>query len=120
MEERTINLYIRKRKAWKTLPMHNEVFEALSVVGSKTGRVFPGWKHRQSVYHWLTPLRRRLGVRFTPHMARHKFVSDLNEAGATDQDIMHAGSWLSTTTIPDYTDVHLEHARDVINRTRKA
>ena len=72
-QSRTYELYITKTRKWKTLPIDVEVYEALrrdpdAITGA--GKLFP-WKARERVYHWLTPLCKRLGVQFTPHMARH-------------------------------------------------
>ena len=114
---RGFQIFISKVPAWKWVPMHEAVFEALCEVpeSARTGKVFP-WSNRHAVYKWLRPLTTRLGVRFTPHMARHDFGTDLNDADATDADIAQASSWTSAKSTKRYTHVNRDRARKVINR----
>lgn len=72
-------------------PLHAEVIEELRRVPAeeRAGPVFP-WRNRSSVYDWLKPLSERLGIPFTPHMARHSRGTWLNDAGAGLRTIMEA------------------------------
>ncbi len=106
------DLQVTKARTWKVVQMHPDVFEALAAVPApeRKGRLFP-WRDRFAVYRWLKPLCKSLGVTFTPHQARHAFASDLNAAGATDADLVNAGSWTSPKAIARYTEVDRHHAR---------
>lgn len=112
LADQEFDLRVGKARRWKMVQMHPDVFEALAAIPEteRTGRLFP-WTDRFGVYRWLRPLCKRLGVTFTPHMARHAFASDLNAAGATDADLMNAGSWTSMRAIARYTEVDRNHAR---------
>jgi integrase len=88
--------YERKNDKWRTAPIDDEVFALLvtyrdQVKDADTADlprcVFP-WRCRHSVYNWLIPLRERLGVFFTPHMARHTVGTMLNAQGASLRTIM--------------------------------
>lgn len=71
-------------------PLHQAVLEELARVPAhrrQNGRVFP-WTSRNSVYTWLPKLCARVGVRFTPHMARHSLGTWLNDEGAGLRTIM--------------------------------
>jgi len=115
---REFDLYISKARKWQTMPMHPSFFEALCSVpeSDRTGRVFP-WETKSGVYKWLRPLTKKLGVKFTPHMARHLFASQLRrEAGAVDRDITDVGTWTSEKSVKRYTGTPDKHAHDVIER----
>lgn len=56
------------------------------------GRLFP-WSTRWSVYNWLRPLVRKLGLTYTPHMSRHAMASDLFAAGVESSRIRERGLW---------------------------
>lgn len=71
--DRTFQLLVAKPRRWKTFALDPEVAVALKRCypdGLPAGRIFP-WRTRWGVYKWLTPLSRALGIKFTPHMARH-------------------------------------------------
>lgn len=124
LQNRLLALYVAKSARWKTVAMHDAVFEALASIprdlsaealakaegGGGPERVFP-WADRHQVYNWLRPLCKRLGVRFTPHMARHAFASALSEAGATDHDLVDVGSWTSHKSIRPYRHTAPDHHR---------
>ena len=96
--------------------MHEATFEALaSTPLPRRDRVFP-WTDRQLVYKWLRPLCQRLGVAFTPHMARHNFGGLLREAGATNRDLVDLGTWTSEKSTARYQHAAGDHARNVIAR----
>jgi integrase len=86
---RTVQVYVSKTKSWKHFPIDDELLEHLAAVpeAERQGRVWR-WTERSSVYSWLRPLVARLGVKFTPHMARHSVGTWLNEEGAGQTTIM--------------------------------
>lgn len=55
-------------------------------------------------------------MHFTPHMARHRYATELNRGGATPLDIRAAGSWTSTEAIDRYVKVDEDRVREVIDR----
>lgn len=108
---RELALYVQKARTWKTMPMHDDVFLALANrEGSRGERVFP-WT-RWQVYHWLRALTRRLGVRFTPHMARHEFGSVIRDGRA----LVEVGSWTSEKSTARYVSGDAEFRRATMQR----
>lgn len=63
---------IRKGKPPRLFPLHPVVIEELSKVpqAERHGKVFR-WSDRSSLRRWLPQVAEAVGVRFTPHMARH-------------------------------------------------
>lgn len=55
-------------------------------------KLFP-WKSRHSVYKWLRPLTRALGVSYTPHLSRHALATDLRALGWDMRAIAERGGW---------------------------
>jgi len=116
LQQRTLSIYIKKVQKWKTVPMHQAVFAAMQDVQIQRGNIFP-WETRQGVYKWLSPLCERLGVRFTPHMARHAFGSALHEqAHATTRDIRDLGTWTSERSVSRYVTPTAAHIRGLLDR----
>lgn len=124
----TARVFSPKRQIWKPVPLHGSFRAALAnlATAGRAGRptnpgapapdyVFP-WRARWQVYRWLRPLADRLGIAFTPHQARHDFVSRLHEAGATDADIAAVGTWGSPRSVGLYRTVAAGHARAIIDR----
>jgi len=121
LPERTVDLWVNKTKVWQRLHLHDAVFEALAnrlPLNRPNGRVFP-WNDRHQVYDWLRPLCKKLGVAFTPHMARHEFGSLLRELGAHSRDIKDAGSWLSEKSTARYAQAP-ERAKDFLGKLEVA
>lgn len=105
MQARRLSLYVPKVGKWISVPMHSATFEALANADlPDAGPVWP-WPTRHRVYNWLRPLCRRLGVAFTPHMARRDFASTLAELDASNEAIAAAGSWTSARTVELYTAI---------------
>ncbi len=84
----TVDVWVSKTAEWRKFPLADDVLAALANE-DKTKRLWP-WTWRGAVYHWLRPLRKRLGITFTPHMARHSLGTWLNESGAGLRTIMDA------------------------------
>lgn len=114
---RTAEIHISKSNTWKTIPLHEDVFIALANADKAGCHVFP-WRTRSGVYKWLRPLCKRLGVRFTPHMARHEFGSGLGERSATSRDLVDVGTWTSEKSVQRYVNPSEAHRREVINRVQ--
>lgn len=104
LKEQTISFWIPKRKKWKPIYLHDEVFRTLKArlpIGRPDGLIFP-WRDRHEVYDWLGPLCMELDIEFTPHMARHEFGSTMRENGAHPRDIADAGTWSSDKSTMRY------------------
>lgn len=130
-------LWVPKAGLWKTVPLAAEVVAALAnrtalerdhdfvdwrgrirpLRGARPLHVFP-WAAPGAVYRWLRPLCRKLGVRFTPHMARHEFASSAREHGATARDLVDAGTWTSERSTARYDHARADRARAIVNRGR--
>jgi integrase len=89
LKARTVRRHIGKTDEEITEALHDEVWEALANDPPGPGPLFP-WRVRSSVYNWLRPYCRALGIAFTPHMARHSVGKWLNEDGASLRLIMDA------------------------------
>ena len=112
-----VEIWINKSKTWKRVLLHPETIDALSAVplAERTGRVFP-WSHRHSVYNWLTPLKERLGIEFTPHMARHTYASELGDRNSSSKDIVKLSTWTYEPSVSRYTDVDKDRQIEVQSR----
>jgi integrase len=91
LREQTFRLYDKKANKWQTFPLHADVFQALCEIPEehRIGRLWP-WSQKTGVYRWLRPMVRKLGIEFTPHMARHSLGTWLNASGAGLKTIMAA------------------------------
>jgi len=115
MTTREIEVYVSKSRRWKRVPMHPAIFEAFANADPEsTGYWFP-WRARASVYKWLWPLTKRLGVAFTPHMARHEFGGALREVGATGRDLVDVGTWTNSRSTERYQSASNAHAQRIIS-----
>lgn len=84
---KTISRHVSKSDRHVVLPVDDYVCEILDAWPHKKGRLFP-WNNPTTVYNWLRPLCRSLGVEFTPHRARHTLGKRLNDEGAGVKTIM--------------------------------
>lgn len=108
---REMALFVRKAWTWKTMAMHDDVFLALANrQGERPEMVFP-WT-RWQVYHWLKKLTGELGVRFTPHMARHEFGSIIRDGKA----LVAVGTWTSEKSTARYVTGDAEYHRQILKR----
>lgn len=126
--KRITELWIPKAKIWKPLALHLDVVAALAnrteaelghaekgMRRRRAGFVFP-WQRPSDVYRWLRPLCKKLGVGFTPHMARHEFASSLREhSGATARDILDAGTWTSERSTARYDHSNADRVRKLVD-----
>lgn len=118
LRARTLGVYVGKARKWKEVVMHPATFEMLCTRNLTGKHVFP-WRTRSGVYKWLWKLCKRLGVRFTPHMARHEFGGSLREVGGTGRDLKDLGTWTSTASTERYQHADSDHHRSLIAK-RKA
>lgn len=113
LAERECDLWIPKIQKWKTIELHEDVFFALANIGLPgEGTVFP-WT-RWQVYRWLERLCDRLGVRFTPHMARHEFGSQVRDA----KGLVEIGTWTSPASTGRYVHGDKAFRRTLLARVR--
>jgi len=117
--QRTYLLYVAKGKKWRTKPLDDGILPLLANEPVKSGALFP-WRTRYGVYKWLRPLCKRLGVTFTPHMARHYLGKELNRSGAGLKTIMGALDHSSATSSLRYQDADIEIVREANTRATKA
>lgn len=117
--ERSIEHHNRKIGVYDEVPLHDDAVALLAEIpeGDRNGNLFP-WPDRWAVYEWLWPLTKRLGVRFTPHMARHTFATQLAAGGASSFDLLATGNWTDLKSVKRYTRLDRERARTVINRLK--
>ena len=109
----TVDIYISKISKWVTNALRPAVVVALANVpaGQRTGRVFHRWTSRDGVYARLQPLCAKLGVKFTPHMARHSMATWANAAGVPTKTIMQMGNWFDHKSVMRYTSADIETVR---------
>lgn len=108
----TYELFITKTGRWRTFAIDDEVWQLLANdpdVEAGAGLLFP-WKSRWRVYDWLQPLCQGLGVRFTPHMARHWLGKRMRQAGL--RTIMDALGQSDMKSAIRYVAEDLEAVRD--------
>lgn len=122
LPRRTVELWVQKRQEWRNKPLHDEVFEALAAIplAERGEFVFP-WRKRNHVYAWLMPYAKRLGVRFTPHMARHTVGRWLNAEGNGLRTIMEVMDHLDPRSSVRYQSVDeatVRHALAGLGRKR--
>lgn len=113
LKRRVYTLLIGKTRTEKEKPLDSEVWEALANDPEREGPLFP-WRTRSGVYKWLRPLCRKLGVRFTPHMARHYLGTALNARGAGLRTIMGALDHSDPQSSIRYQDADLEIVRSAL------
>ncbi len=92
LENRTVRLFNRKGDRWEVFPLHDATIAELTNLRKDAeigSRVFP-WSNKTSLRRWLPQLCERVGIKFTPHMARHTLGTALARDGATLKVIMAA------------------------------
>lgn len=113
MRERQVEIWVSKAQTWKTLELHDDVFFEMANQGlPKEGPVF-AWT-RWQVYGWLRPLCARLGIKFTPHMARHEFGSAIRDGRA----LVEVGTWTSERGTRRYVHGDREFRRGILAKVR--
>lgn len=119
LSRQVVRIRIGKSDRWREKPLHPEVHAVLAAIpiADRHGYLFP-WRTRSGIYKWLVPLRRELGIHFTPHMARHTLATQLNAAGNGLKTIMEALDHKDPKSAMRYQDASVELVRDAISRIR--
>lgn len=93
--------------------MNEGVFSLLANIPQedRTGRVF-AYRDRYAYRAALDDLNEFLGIRFSPHMARHWFGTTLGRAQVTDIGIANAGTWTSARSTHRYQRNTVEDGRN--------
>ena len=113
----SVRYYVSKTDEWRVMPLHMRVAEMLAAETDKMGRVFH-WYDKSKVYKALRPLCKRVGIKFTPHQARHSFATWLVNEGVSLAEHMEAGGWRDHKSVLRYGRVDQDRARAVINRIK--
>jgi integrase len=71
----------------------------------RRGRLFP-WTTNRGVHAWLKPLTDRLGIKYTPHMSRHKLATDAQVL--PDKKAAELGVWKDPRSLHRYQHVRPE------------
>jgi len=113
----TATFTVAKTGRERTFALHPDVTDALRAAGpgAGAGYVFP-WRDRTGVYHWLRPYCAALGIRFTPHMARHTLGTALNASGAGLRTIMEALGHDSVRSSMRYQSANVDVVRGALSR----
>jgi integrase len=106
----TVEMRIAKTAEWRTADLHWELVALLGNVEVKEGRVFR-WTNRSSVYKPLRALCKQLGIKMTPHMARHSMATWLVQDGVNTATIMEAGGWRDVKSVLRYGRANLADVR---------
>jgi len=112
LEAATVEMLVSKKRGgaeWRTFSLDDDLVAALANE-DKAQPLWP-WVTRAGVYKWLIPLVRRLGITFTPHMARHTRGRYLNATGAGLRTIMQALGQDDPKSAIRYTDADIEVVR---------
>jgi integrase len=117
LQERVFSIVVPKSSKAKEIVMDDDFFAELANYTRAQGKVFP-WINRSGIYSWLTPLCKKLGIKFGSRMARHKFASDLVAEGASAFDLVNNGSWTSEQSVKPYVTLQKERAREMLNRKK--
>jgi integrase len=106
----TVRIYIKKIDQWRTVTLHPPVVVALGNVTDQNGPLFR-WQTKSGVYKPLRALCAKLGIAFTPHMARHSMATWANAAGIPLRTIMDMGNWLDHKSVIRYQGSDIETVR---------
>ena len=100
------------KDSWR--PMHEEVFQALASLPQRD-RIFR-WRSTSGHKKPLKALCKKLGIRFTAHMARHSFATWLTDSGASLRDVMDAGGWSDEKSVMRYIGSNVERVRKAVDK----
>lgn len=106
----TVKLRVSKTDRWRTAPLHYELVAVLGNRVDKAGRVFR-WETKSGVYKPLRALCAQVGVKMTPHMARHSMATWMAAAGVNLRTIMAAGGWSDVKSVVRYAASDVEEVR---------
>jgi integrase len=114
LERQMIGQRIGKTDEWRWNALHPRVVELLKVRAPLPKGKLIRWASYQSMHYHLTKLCRRLGVEFTPHMARHSFATWLRRQKVDMKGVQRAGDWKSLKSLARYQDVDVEDQRAIL------
>jgi len=86
------------------VPISPSLVAMLAATPREAPTVFQ-WTSRMSVYKWLRPLCRELGIAYTPHMSRHALATWLAAAGVPDKLAAEHGAWRDPRSLHRYQHV---------------
>lgn len=115
MAAETARYHISKTDDWRVMPLHPRVMASLSAIGPGQGKIFH-WSDKSNLYRDLKPFCKRVGVEFTPHMARHSFATWLANDGVSPLELMEAGGWRDHKSVMRYAKLDPTRVRSIINR----
>lgn len=115
-----IHVRIPKSDELAAVPISEVVISMLANLPVKFGRLFP-WHTSRGVYGWLNPLKDKLGVKYTPHMSRHRLATDADAAGIPDKRAALLWIWQDPRILHRYQHVRPDaipgrDARRIIRR----
>lgn len=106
----TVRMRVGKTDRWRTAPLHYELVALLGNRDRKHGRVFR-WETKSGVYKPLRALCARVGIKMTPHMARHSMATWMAAAGVNLRTIMAAGGWQDVKSVVRYAASDVDEVR---------
>ncbi len=115
LQRRRIRFNLSKTDEDHWRPMHERVFVALANLPRRDDRVFR-WRTTSGPRKPLRALCRRLGLVFTPHVARHSFATWLVDAGVNLRDVMDAGGWSDHKSVFRYVGSNVERVRKAVDQ----
>lgn len=115
-----IRRWVSKSQKWKWTPLDPEICKAIAKLPERDDGFVFSWRDRYAFYRDVTkPLQALLGIRFTPHMARRGFATELIHAGADLQSIREAGNWESINSLEPYAQIDLDQVKSTLAKLRK-
>lgn len=117
-QKQTIKRHISKSDRHVTLPLDATICRYLKRAAETDGPVFL-WQTHYGVNRWLQNLTEKLGVEFTPHMARHTLGKRLNDSGAALKTIMQALGQSDPKSAIRYQTTDIETIREAKKKTGK-
>lgn len=104
LEARRVRVRIGKSDEMASIEISPVIVAMLANLPVKMGRLFP-WSTNRGVYGWLKPLTDKLGIRYTPHMSRHKLATDADAANIPDKRAALLGVWQDPRSLHRYQHV---------------
>ena len=101
-----VRVRVSKTDDWASLAMSPILVSMIANLPG-AGRLFP-WSTTRGVYGWLTPLTKRLGVIYTPHMSRHALATAASDANIPDKKAAELGVWRDPRSLHRYQHVKPE------------
>jgi integrase len=115
LREGFVRQHVRKTDDWRAMPLHPLTEQAIQILPNRVGKVFH-WTDKSNLYRDLRPFCKRVGVKFTPHMARHSFATWLANEGVSPLEIMEAGGWKDHKSVLRYAKMDPSRIRSVISK----